>query len=180
MEHTIIGLYGGHYAIMVYNRLTGYVGKLADKPFYIIGFIMGVLVILGRFAPRKYRWIGRYGIVPSIAIGIGLSLRAALPEQVSYLISTLKPFTNADPMTNLSNLLIIIMFFSILSYFTFTSGFGGSLGDSISNVLSKIGIFGRLTLLAALGVGFMNHWQLRVSLLTGRIYFLLHDWLGLL
>jgi hypothetical protein len=107
-----------------------------------------------------------------------MSLRALFPEALAYVTTALQPVTTPDMMTNFNNLVVIVLYFTLLCYWTFSAGVS-KFSQSLSNVLAKIGRIGRFGFMAVLGVGYMNTWMIRVGLLSSRIWYLLHDWLQL-
>jgi hypothetical protein len=68
--------------------------------------------------------------------------------------------------------LIIVGVIATLSYFYFSKEHKGVLG-----VAAKIGIW---FMMIAFGASFGYTVMARISLLIGRVYFLLHNWLGLI
>ena len=72
----------------------------------------------------------------------------------------------------ISNLLIIVGVIATLIYFYFSKEHKGILG-----IGAKVGIW---FMMIAFGASFGYTVMARISLLIGRVYFLLHNWLGVI
>ena len=72
-------------------------------------------------------------------------------------------------LAGFSNLLIVVGVICTLAYFYFSARHRGLLGGA-----SRVGIW---FLMVAFGAGFGNTVMARISLLIGRVQFLLYDWL---
>lgn len=181
VEYTLVGGYAGHYAVSALFALAKFAGEIPKgRITYLIPFILSITFFSRWILPEKYRWVDRYGSATLIAIGIGLSLRASVDTQIAkQLVSTFQPFTTPDPLTNFNVLLTIFIVFTTLSYFVYTAGYLGKFGEKGLAFTSKTGKLGRYFIFISLGAAFANVWTSRVSLLLGRIYFLLHDWLAI-
>ena len=71
-----------------------------------------------------------------------------------------------------SNIIMVVGVIATLSYFFFSLEHKGALGK-----VAKIGIW---YIMLAFGAAFGYTVMARISLLIGRLQFLLHDWLGLI
>jgi len=113
-----------------------------------------------------------------IGYGAGVSITANIEAVIlGQMEGTLRPFyqyivKNPDPWLLFSSFLVLVGVLATLSYFFFSAEHRGVL-----RVSSRLGIwFVMLGFGAAFGLTVMA----RVSLLIGRIEFLLHDWLSLI
>jgi hypothetical protein len=130
------------------------------------------LLMFSRFIPR-YRWLIRWPIAFTIGVGAG----ASIPRRMQSLIfeqaeATLQPFTAFNTLGLLDAIGSIIVAIGVLCtliYFFFSVEHKGPAG-----VASKVGIF---FLMVSFGAAFGYTVMARISLLIGRMYFLLHDWL---
>ncbi len=182
-EHVFVGISAGYGAVIVWQQavLLLLVFKLwpqlstkadAGADYWVI--IPGVLglLMLTRFLP-KYDWLSRY----PIAFTVGLYAGAAIaPTAQAYLLkqmgATMLPLIGASETSwpvALSSLVVLVGVICTLTYFYFSRPHEGMLGVS-----SKIGIW---FLMVAFGAGFGNTVMARISLLIGRVEFLLYDWL---
>ncbi len=120
------------------------------------------------------RKLSHWPIAFITGIGVGLSLVAVVQGFIfPQLRATFVPlFGGGLPLTDLiSNWILVLgVIFSIL-YFFFSARFEGRVG----RVTLRLGI---LFIMIAFGASFGYTVMARVSLLIGRIYFLLHTWLG--
>jgi len=119
--------------------------------------------MFSRFIP-KYRWLIRY----PLAFMIGVSAGASIPRTMRSFVfeqmgATLAPFTTVNAIVIIIGVLVTLIYF----YFSFEHK--GPVG-----VVSKVGI---MFLMVSFGAGFGYTVMARISLLIGRAYFLLHDWL---
>ncbi len=138
----------------------------------IIPAILGLIMFL-RFS-QKLSWVSRVSIAFIVGIGAGV----AIPNNVqSYILlhtsSTITPFASPSVSlwTTITNLLILIGVLSVLVYFFFSVKHEGAIRP-----VAKTGIF---YLMLFFGGSFGYTVMGRVSLLIGRMRFLLIDWLGI-
>jgi len=175
-EHLYVGVSAGYtIAIAWYDLIVPkiwYPINQADSVpkviMVIIPTVIGLLMFT-RFIP-KYRWLIRWPLAFMIGVGAG----AAIPRTMQSLIfeqmrASLVPFTWDVRTINLA--IIAIGVLCTLIYFFFSVEHKGPVG-----VTSKIGIF---FLMVSFGAGFGYTVMARISLLIGRVYFLLHDWLSI-
>jgi hypothetical protein len=154
----------------------------------LVPFALGILLFT-RFHP-KFAWLSRWSIAAMIGAYAGLAIIGALqgdlvaqiranmisvytPESVTVL----RAATGAGELflgilEVLRNPLIIVGLICTLFYFFFSREHRGSLG-----LASKIGIW---FLMISFGASFGYTVMSRVSLLIGRLHFLLSDWLGII
>lgn len=139
------------------------------------GVILGVLMLCR--LSRKIGWIARWPlsfIVGSVAgLYMMLYFNSNAMIQVSTTVSGVVNAINVGDVTQIiGNLVIAIGVFTGLSYFYFSKEHKGAFGLS-----AKVGIwFIMVTFGAAFGYTVMS----RMSLLIGRIDFLLNEWLKLI
>jgi len=179
-EHLVVGISAGYYLVIYYynfidpNVVTPVFGlRLGDQP---IGFGSGAwwlalipgllgLLLYTRFFP-KIAWVARWslGIYVGGYAGLGISpvMQARVIEQIG---------ANALPLTSVTNVLIVIGLLGTLAYFFFSMKHKGILG-----VFARTGI---VFLMVGFGASFGYTVMSRISLLIGRVSFLLHDWLHL-
>lgn len=130
----------------------------------IIPSIMGALYIF-RFT-RNLSWLSRYPIVFGMAIvgmGVPMSMHGSVLVQMRSAML---------PLDNLNTILIFIGTVTILMYFFFSKEHRGLYGK-----ITNIGVW---FMMIGFGASFGYTVMARISLLIGRIQFLLDDWLGLM
>jgi len=142
-------------------------GIVWTKATLVIPGILGVL-IFGRFF-RGYQWLSRWPIAFVMGLGAGLSIPRSIQSLVlKQMHGTMQPVW---PLTGggFDNLLLIVGVICTLAYFYFSLPHRGVMGW-----LSRVGIW---FLMIGFGAGFGNTVMARISLLIGRIQFLLYEWL---
>ncbi len=150
------------------------------------------LGIIAQFSP-KHGWLARYGLALIIGGGAGINL----PYQVqTYLLPQIKatvvsliaigetaaldfgvahtPFGDGTRSIlwhdTISGIVVLIGVLAVLGYFFFSKEHKGAYGK-----FTKVGVY---FLMIGFGASFGNTVMARMSLLIGRIQFLLDDWLG--
>lgn len=117
-------------------------------------------------------WISRWAIAFTVGIGAGLGITGALQGfLVPQIQATILPLVSDSLFTTFNNWVIIVGTLTTLVYFYFSSEHKGPLG-----VFAWLGI---IFIMIGFGASFGYTVMARVSLLIGRMYFLLHNWLHL-
>lgn len=191
-EHLLVGTSAGYYLVIYYYNSVkpNMIDEIVQNNNFIpiIPAIIGILVLFR--LSRKYGWVSRYSIGFYMGTGIGLSLpvviQASIFEQLrGTIVDSSSPQTPpvfniqafkmffTDPTWGgfvfaISGPLVIIGVLCTLSYFFFSREHKGFLG-----VTSKIGIW---FLMIGFGASFGYTVMARVSLLIGRVDFLINDW----
>ncbi len=146
----------------------------------IIAGLLGVTMLF-RFFP-KVAWVSRYGIAFSVGLGAGLMFIVYLQTNcIAQIWGTVKlsPVVvtggpggwEVDWPTSISNTLLIVGVVSALVYFYFSKEHKGVLGGT-----ARLGIW---FLMVSFGATFGYTVMARISLLIGRMNFLIEDWLKL-
>jgi hypothetical protein len=183
--HLFVGSSIGYAAVIVFhNILRPHLFEPLQKDAagswpYLIPLLLGLLLLAkGR---RSIAWLGNsslgclFGVGAALAIG-GALVGSFLPQiQASWL--SLSPATAGGWEAALDNLFIAVGTVSTLTYFYFTVGSGKKPGGRLVRFWA---IIGKWVILITFGAIFGNRIMSYVSLLIGRVYFLLGDWLGLI
>jgi len=135
---------------------------LSHKFIIIIPAILGSLYF---FRFTKMSWLARYPIVFGMGI-VGMSVPMSLHSSVLVQMRSAML-----PITSINTALIFFGTVTILLYFFFSKAHKGIYGK-----VTNIGIW---YMMIGFGASFGYTVMARVSLLIGRIQFLLGDWLGL-
>lgn len=141
--------------------------------FHHFSWILVILAVLSlvMFIPTlidpKISWLSRWPIAFTVGIGSGLGLVATIQ---GYLLPQISD--TLRPLVNVNNIVVFIGVISTLFYFYFSKEHKGALG-----VVSRVGV---VFIMVAFGASFGYTVMARISLLIGRFYFLLHDWLPLI
>ena len=168
-EHLYVGLAAGQAIVMGWLNVRNMaVTPLTTKGDYIqlVPLVLGLL-LYARFAPSNVRWISR--IPSAFLVGIGTGLAFTRFAQ-SDLIGQIKGAF--APLTSLNAVLVLVGSLGTISYFFFTKEQKGAL-----KISSQIG---RWTMMMAFGSAFSNTVMGRLSLLIGRLQYLLGDWLHIM
>jgi len=177
-EHLVVGISMGYSIVIAYTRvlLPRLIEPLAagENWLLIIPGLLGILYIT-RFFP-KIAWLSRYPIafVMGTAMGVGfpLSMKALVLRQLE---ATMLPVYSSGMSIDLviGNVILILGTLAALIYFFFSKPHKGW----FFGTGSRIGIW---VIMVGFGATFGFTVMGRISLLIGRIQFLLGDWLGLL
>jgi len=133
----------------------------------IIPFALGLILYL-RYVP-KLAWISNWSLAVYIGYYIGVNLIQRLHgEIIPHAKGTMLPLVGVDFSQMLGNLVIIVGVITVLIYFFFSSPHKGPLKLS-----ARIGIY---FLMISFGASFGYTVMGRISLLIGRLTFLVDDW----
>ena len=174
-EHLFVGVANGYFiALYWHNSLKpNLFDELAAGNFiYIIPLLLG-LMYFARFIP-KISWLVRIPIGFIIGWGAGISIPAYFQAEILRQIggTVVTPETFINPLNGIWALIIFIGVVCTLIYFFFSKEHKGILGHT-----SRLGI---IFIMIGFGASFGYTVMARVSLLIGRIQFLLGPWLGLI
>jgi len=179
-EHVFVGVAAAYvFGIVWYNSLYGEIisslfslGADTDGQsnwWLLVPTVLGLLMWT-RFS-RQHGWLGRISFAFFVGIGAGFTIPRYISAFVLQQIEpSLAPITMSWDGLNL--LLILLGVVSVLIYFFFSVEHTGAVG-----VASRIGIW---FLMVSFGASFGYTIMARLSLLIGRISFLLDDWLHLM
>lgn len=135
----------------------------------IIPTLLGIFMLL-RFS-KKMTWLSRWSFAFIVGLGAGITIpnfiHAFILKQLTF-DSLLTP----SIVGSINNFLILLGVVSVLIYFFFSVEHKGVVGG-----ISVIGVW---FLMIAFGASFGYTVMARMSLLIGRIQFLLRDWLGVI
>ena len=131
----------------------------------LLGFFM-----LTQLSSSKFSWLSRIAFAFVVGLGSGLAIPRTIAANVlAQLEPTMQPITATWEGLNL--LIILVGVVTVLVYFFYSVEHTGPIG-----VASKIGIW---FLMISFGASFGYTIMARLSLLIGRVGFLLEDWLVL-
>jgi hypothetical protein len=168
-EHIYVGVSAGFWVLyiwefdvkpLLWDRFISETGL--ERYILLIPALLGA-VMLTRWFP-KISWVSRYAIAFTVGIGAGLGITGSihgfiLPQMKGTLL----------PLTNPNNIILVVGVVTTILYFFFSREHKGALGGA-----ARVGI---VFVMVSFGASFGYTIMARISLLIGRIYFLLHDWL---
>lgn len=179
-EHIFLGVANGYLVTFYWHNILV---PILFKPLFqqghlwlIVSFTLGILY-LTRFIP-KISWLVRFPIGITIGYYTGAFIPAVIQayilKQVQGTILTSANFQswNAGAWGIVWSVIIFIGVFCTLSYFFFSREHKGVMGFT-----SRIGI---VFVMIGFGAAFGYTVMARVSLLIGKLQFLLGDWLGII
>ncbi len=183
-EHLFVGLSAGYivgitwsqtFLTLIYRPLLkpAEVGLTDRNYLVLIPTLLGALMYF-RFS-RRWGWLARWPICFVIGFGAGAGIPVLIKNFLVQAHSTIKPLAplaqgthQIQWFTGFSNLVLLVGVVCTLGYFYFSKPHKGALG-----VASRLGIW---LLMIAFGAGFGNTVMARISLLIGRVQFLIDKW----
>ena len=169
VEHVYVGVAAAHSLVMGWESLqtTAFTPILENQEYIkVIPLLIGLLLYTRFF--KGAMWMSRYPLAILVGIGTGLTIKGTISAQIiDQVQATIKP------LNSINNIIIFIGLLSVLMFFYFTR----KNTNQVFNVSSKIG---RYIMMIAFGALFGNAVMGRMSLMIGRVQFLLGEWLGLL
>ncbi len=153
----------------VVNPLSELNGESLSNLWLIVPTLLG-LFMLTQLSSAKFSWLSRIAFAFVVGLGSGLAIPRVIAANVlAQLEPTMRPITATWEGFDL--LIILVGVVTVLVYFFFSVEHTGPVG-----VASKIGIW---FLMISFGASFGYTIMARLSLLIGRVGFLLEDWLVL-
>lgn len=175
-EHLLVGLSVGFLIVIAFKDTV--VPKVIDPLFVhkrllvIIPVLLGLLMFT-RFW-KQHAWLSRPALALYIGFGAGVSIPAFMQSYIlAQMKATISPFTQIVNFGDILNAVVVLVgLATTLIYFYFSKKHEGGFG-----VLAKVGIY---FLMIFFGATFGFTVMARVSLLIGRVSFLLRDWLHIM
>jgi hypothetical protein len=168
-EYLVVGVSAGYYTVIFYDNYVkpNLVDHFLD-PTYPNKIILLIPTLLGfmlwtRMIP-KYAWLSRY----SLAAYLGAAAGLAIPRTMETIILKQLSSTMVAPV-NITDIVIIVGVLCTLIYFFFSKPHTGILGAG-----ARVGV---IFIMVSFGATFGYTVMARVSLLVGRVTFLIKDWL---
>jgi hypothetical protein len=182
-EAIFVGISAGYWVVSLYwdNFYGKFIVGVSEEPKSMlwVGAALGFLMLL-RLVP-KIGWISRWPLAFIVGATGGLWMMNYFASNIMVQVqATIMPLFSStfgngfdiDPGTLIANVVILIGTFTGLVYFYFSKEHRGAFGGT-----AKVGIF---FLMLTFGASFGYTVMSRMSLLIGRIDFLLGDWLGMI
>ncbi|MGQ9603114.1 MAG: hypothetical protein ACUVUU_02785 [bacterium] len=179
-EYIFVGISAGYWAIFLwwnyaYPNLFEPLGR--GQYLNIIPVILGLMMFAQ--LSRRSAWLVRFPLTFVLGVSLGLQIVAAIEgDVVPQIQGTFSPFTKGalfnsyDLWASLGYIVLLVGVLATLTYFFFSLEHKGALG-----VGARIGIY---ILMISFGASFGYTVMARISLLIGRLHFLLSDWLNLI
>ncbi|MCL2063053.1 MAG: hypothetical protein FWG98_01595 [Candidatus Cloacimonetes bacterium] len=160
------------YNVLIPNLFDKLITDFNSNWLLLIPGLLGIMMLMKIFP--KYDWLGKYPIALMIGTTAGLSLvRFLETDVINQIIATMiNPLNSGSAVVAFGQVILIVGTISGLVYFYFSKKHEGFTGG-----VAKTGI---IFLMVSFGAAFGFTAMARISLLIGRLQFLLGDWLGLL
>ena len=173
-EHIFAGLSAGYYVGLIWDTVI--ITQLWEPMIHggrwwlFVPGVMGFLMF-ARFVPRV-SWVSRIALAFVMGVTAGIFLTSQLHGLVlPQMRATMLPLSGDSGFSaTLLALIVIVGVISTLIYFYFSKEHKGALG-----VTAKVGIW---FIMISFGAHFGYTVMGRVSLLIGRVQFLVEDWIG--
>ena len=177
-EQVFIGLSAGYgliyliYNVLIPNLFHKLIFDFSHNVILLIPATLGLMMLL-RLIP-SLQWLSKYPLAVVIGTAVGISmLRYMQSDFLNQLTATMiNPFDGANNVEIVGNILLIIGTICGIYFFYFSRK-----REGVYSVPSKIGIW---FLMISFGASFGYTVMARVSLLIGRLDFLLKDWLHII
>ncbi len=181
-EHLFIGISAAYWMVMGFwtTMVPNLIARLyppvvrpvlpsmADarpNPWFLVPLVFGILLLM-RLSP-KGGWLSRWALAFIVGTTAGLNfIRYLQSDFIGQIHGSL------IPVTNLSNIIIVLGTLCGLIYFFFSKEHKGIFGSA-----SRVGVW---VLMVAFGASFGYTVMGRIALLVGRMEFLFRDWLGVI
>ena len=179
-EHLFVGVSAGYYVVLTFfsvvkpNLLDPLFHDFAGDRHFLLLIPLGLGILLfSRFFP-KGDWLSRWSI--ALILGVYPALRITGFGQgdfVEQLHGTMLPlWVSGNLGETIGNWILIVGLLTTLIFFFFSKEHKGALGGT-----ARLGVY---FLMVSFGASYGYTVMARISLLIGRVMFLLHDWLGVL
>lgn len=170
-EHVYVGISAGYFVaaeihnVLIPNLINPLLGDFGHKFYLLVPGLLGVMVFFA--FSSKLNWLLRYPLSFIVGMGAGLTVTAMLSTDVLAQVQA-----TALPLNSVNNVLLVAGVLATLVYFFFSAEHKGVVGGA-----ATLGVW---YLMIAFGAAFGYTVMARISLLIGRMQFLLGDWLHLL
>jgi hypothetical protein len=174
-EHLFVGISAGYWATLEwYNVFLPNLWKPLTQEgrlLLLVPFAFGIL-LFSRFT-KNFGWLSRWSMALIIGIYAGIAIVGyGSGDLILQIRANLLPLWTDNWLTSFNNILLTLGVITGLIYFFFSKEHKGALGG-----VAKVGIW---FLMISFGASFGYTVMSRMSLLIGRIYFLLVTWLHIL
>jgi len=179
-EHLFVGISAGYGVALEYHNvflpnlwrpLNDASIPLVNRLPLLLPFLFGLLLFTRFF--EKISWLSRWSLGLIIGIFAGIAIIGyGSGDLVLQIRANLLPLWTDKWLTSFNNLLLTIGLITSLIYFFFSREHKGAFGAT-----ARVGIW---FLMISFGASFGYTVMSRMSLLIGRVYFLLGEWLRIL
>lgn len=169
-EHIFVGIAAGYVVAIEYQNVflpNLWRPLMAGQYVLVIPFLLGVLMF-SRFTSR-FNWLSRWAIGLMVGTFSGLAIIGfAQGDLVAQIQANMLPLRAHSLIDTFSNCIIVVGLLVSLVYFFFSKEHKGVLGAA-----ARLGIW---FLMVSFGASYGFTVMARISLLVGRLLFLITDW----
>jgi hypothetical protein len=174
-EHLYVGISAGYWAVMEWHNvfLPNLWKPLTQEGrlLLLVPFAFGIL-LFSRFT-KNFSWLSRWSMALIIGMYAGIAIIGyGSGDLILQIHANLLPLWTNNWLVSFNNILLTVGVITGLIYFFFSKEHKGALGGA-----AKVGVW---FLMISFGASFGYTVMSRMSLLIGRIYFLLVTWLHIL
>jgi hypothetical protein len=179
-EYIFVGMSAGYWTVFLWWNYAypNLFVPLGERNYWnIIPIVLGFMMFTQ--LSKRSSWLVRFPLTFVLGVSLGLQVVAAVEgDMVPQLRGTFSPFSKGALFhtysfwTSVGLIVLLVGVLATLTYFFFSREHRGTLGFT-----SKIGIY---FLMVAFGASFGYTVMARISLLFGRLHFLLSDWMHIL
>jgi len=175
-EHVFIGSSVAYAVVVVIHGVLGplllvplTVGETGERLLAVVPLVLGLL--LWAKLKTSWAWLGNFSVAFLLGVGAALAIGGAL---FGSILPQVRATINAIDLSGLGDgLIIVIGTLSTLLYFHFATGAKDGLSGIGTGFIQAWARFGRWFIMIAFGAIFANTVMARISLLIGRVQFLL-------
>ncbi len=171
-EHLFVGISAGYWATLEWHNvfLPNLWKPLTQDGMLLLLFPFAFGVLLFSRFTRKFSWLSRWSMALIIGIYAGIAIVGyGSGDLILQIRANLLPLWTDSWLTSFNNILLTVGVITGLIYFFFSKEHKGALGGT-----AKVGVW---FLMISFGASFGYTVMSRMSLLIGRVLFLLKDWL---
>ncbi len=176
-EHLFVGVSAGFVVVQQFwqvlwpNLIQPAVTKGTPEVWkFYLGGLLCVLLFTRLF--QGISWMSRYTIAALIGTFAGLKVTGfAQAEVVEQVRATMVPLWTGDLGSSINNIILVVGVITTLVFFFFSKEHKGAIGAT-----ARVGIW---YLMVSFGAAYGFTVMSRISLLIGRLMFLLDEWLGI-
>jgi len=144
-------------------------GETGERLLAVVPLVLGLL--LWAKLKTSWAWLGNFSVAYLFGVGAALAIGGAL---LGSILPQVRATVNAiDPSSLGNGLIIVVGTLSTLLYFHFSAGAKGGLSGIGASFIRAWARLGRWFIMIAFGAVFANMVMARISLLIGRVQFLL-------
>lgn len=191
-QYLFVGVAAGYAVVVAWHgvlapRFSAFFASPSENLSFVFWIVLGLLLIV-RKLPPSLTWLNKVPVAYLFGVGAALAMGGALSgtivPQISAMLLSLAPNTWGTGRAGLELTfyqgLLLVSTLGTLLYFYFTTEKGSPMPSFWVRISRLWGGFGKWIIFITFGAIFGSTVMSRITLLLGRLQFLLGDWLGLI